>query len=180
MELETIRGLLTVQSGIYSYLKDDKVENKARGFMVSSVDLEAIENRLELEGVVDKKRKPVAFREALLKKVPEAWKQAAFGFDGSPNPSPSIELVLRTFMTAGQAVASLDRFDLIGRWAEVPKKMTVHTPGPKRRSWTLQTAMATPSVYSECTGPMRARKPRAAMSLCRPHRAGRRAISMPQ
>jgi len=105
MELETIRGLLTVQSGIYSYLKDDKVENKARGFMVSSVDLEAIENRLELEGVVDKKRKPIAFREALLKKVPEAWKQAAFGFDGSPNPSPSIELVLRTFMTRTEKAA---------------------------------------------------------------------------
>ena len=36
-------------------------------------------------------------------------------------------------MTAGQAVASRDRFDLIGRWAYVPKNMKVHTPGPKRR-----------------------------------------------
>jgi hypothetical protein len=34
-EGETIHGLLTVQSGIYSYLKGDKVENKARGFMIS-------------------------------------------------------------------------------------------------------------------------------------------------
>jgi hypothetical protein len=52
--------------------------------------------------VIDKKRKVIAFREALLKKVPKAWQQAAFGPDGSVNPSPSIELVLRTFMTAGK------------------------------------------------------------------------------
>jgi hypothetical protein len=37
------------------------------------------------------------------------------------------------FITAGSAVASRDRFDLIGRWANVPKKLSVHTPGPKRR-----------------------------------------------
>ena len=41
--------------------------------------------------------------------------------------------MLRIFMTAGAAVASRDRFELIGRWAVVPKKLTVHTPGPKRR-----------------------------------------------
>lgn len=36
-------------------------------------------------------------------------------------------------MTAGAAVASRDRFALMGRWAHVPKKLSVHTPGPKRR-----------------------------------------------
>jgi hypothetical protein len=129
-ELEKVTDLLTVQSGIYSYRKGDEIENKARGFTVSSVDLQAIENRLELEEVADKM---IAFREVLLDKVPAAWRQAAFKPDGTINPAPSIELVLRTFMTARQAVASRDRFDLIGRWAEVPKKMNVHTPGPKRR-----------------------------------------------
>jgi hypothetical protein len=163
-EREEIRGLLTAQSGIYSYIKKSEktrrleaafargetgisaedvrasqqedrllVENKARGFALSSVDLEAIENRMELEGVPDKKRKMLAFREALLTKVPEAWRQAAINPDRSINPSPAIGLTLRTFMSAGLAVASRDRFDLIGRWADVPKKMNVHTPGPKRR-----------------------------------------------
>jgi hypothetical protein len=84
-ELEEVRDLLTVQSGVYSYTKDDKIENKTRGFAAGSVatlgiardpaefpereardvgklggggkaiDLEAIENRLALEGVSDKK-----------------------------------------------------------------------------------------------------------------------------
>ena len=30
-------------------------------------------------------------------------------------------------------MASRDQFDLIGRWANVPKRLAVHTPGPKRR-----------------------------------------------
>jgi hypothetical protein len=76
----------------------------------------------------------VAFREALLTKVPAAWRQP-LSLDGMTinEASQSIELVLRTFMTAGSAAASWDRFDLIGRWANVPKRMRVHTPGPKRR-----------------------------------------------
>ncbi len=98
------------------------------------MDLETIESRLEQEGIPDKKRKMLAFREVLLNKVPAAWKQAALNNDGTINvASPAIDLTLRTFMTAGSAVAGKARFDLIGRWAEVPKKMNVHTPGPKRR-----------------------------------------------
>jgi hypothetical protein len=60
---------------------------------------------------------------------------AAGGFqaDGSKSPSPEIVLMLRTFMTAGAAVASFNQFDLIGRWANVPKRLALHTPGPKRR-----------------------------------------------
>jgi hypothetical protein len=88
---------------------------------------------MPLEGVPEKKRKMVAFREALLTKVPHAWRQPAI-VDGEPNQEAlAIELVLRTFMTAGSAVASKERFDLIGRWADVPKQMRVSTPGPKRR-----------------------------------------------
>jgi hypothetical protein len=90
-------------------------------------------NRLELEGVPDKRLKMVSFREALLDKVPKAWQQAVFNSEGGINPSPEIVLMLRTFMTAGAAVASRERFDLIGRWANVPKRLAVHTPGPKRR-----------------------------------------------
>jgi hypothetical protein len=67
-------------------------------------------------------------------KVPNAWRQPILNPDGSINAAAKeIELVLRTFMTAGSAVASRDRFDLIGRWANVPKRMRVSTPGPKRR-----------------------------------------------
>ena len=49
-----MRDLLTVQSGVYSYIKGDKTENKTRGFSAGSVatmsdlDLEAISNRMEL------------------------------------------------------------------------------------------------------------------------------------
>jgi hypothetical protein len=124
---------------VYSYTKDGKIENKTRGFAAGNVaamggtDLEAIERRMELEGVPDKARKMLTFREALLNKVPDAWRQAAFNADGSVNPSPEIVLMLRTFKTAGAAVQSLNQFDLIGRWANVPKKLSVHTPGPKRR-----------------------------------------------
>jgi hypothetical protein len=75
-ELEKVSDLLTVQSGIYSYKdKDGEVENKSRGFMASSVDLDAIESRLEPEGIPEKKHKMIAFREALLTKVPAAWRQ---------------------------------------------------------------------------------------------------------
>jgi hypothetical protein len=132
-EREEVKGLLTVQSGVYSYVKAGKPVNMSRGYMAGSVDLEAIEKRLEREGVPDKVRKMVAFREALLTKVPNAWRQPVVK-DGAINEaSQKIELKLRTFMTAGSAVASRYRFLLIGRWALVPKKMTVHTPGPKRR-----------------------------------------------
>ena len=137
--MEKVNDLLTVQSGVYSYLKGEKIDNKTRGFAAGNgaamggADLEAIERRMELEGVPDKARKMLTFREALLDKVPAAWRQAAFKPDGSVNLSPEIILMLRTFITAGAAVASRDRFDLIGRWANVPKKLSVHTPGPKRR-----------------------------------------------
>jgi hypothetical protein len=45
---------------------------------------------------------------------------------------------ITTNNTGGRAAdsatnASRDRFDLMGRWANVPKKLAVHTPGPKRR-----------------------------------------------
>lgn len=133
-ERDEVKGLLTVQSGVYSYTKAGKITNMSRGYMAGSVDLDDIEKRLEQEGVPQKIRKMVAFREALLTKVPNAWRQEVVNPDGTINKaSQSIELVLRTFMTAGSAVASRDRFDLIGRWANVPKKMKVHTPGPKRR-----------------------------------------------
>jgi hypothetical protein len=136
---EVVHDLLTVQSGVYSYLEGEEIDNKTRGFAAGNVvsmgdaDLEAIERRMELEGVPVQVRKMMTFREALLKKVPDAWKQAAFKADGTVNGSPEIVLMLRTFKTAGAAVASLNQFDLIGRWASVPKKLSVHTPGPKRR-----------------------------------------------
>jgi hypothetical protein len=130
-ELEKVNDLLTMQSGVYSYTNDDKIENKTRGFAAGNVasmgiardpaefpkrgardvgklgwsegeaDLEAIESRLELEGIPDKKRKMLTFREALLNKVPDAWRQATFKPDGSKSPSPEIVLMLQTFMTAG-------------------------------------------------------------------------------
>jgi hypothetical protein len=36
-ELEEVHDLLTVQSGVYSYMKGDKIENKTRGFSAGSV-----------------------------------------------------------------------------------------------------------------------------------------------
>jgi hypothetical protein len=132
-EVETVHDLLTVQSGIYSSRKGDNAANKSRGFNMGSVDLTVIEARLEKEGVPDIKRKMMAFREMLITKVPAAWKHAAINPDGKVNQAPTIGMTLRTFMTAGSAVASLERFELIGRWADVPKNMNVHTPGPKRR-----------------------------------------------
>jgi hypothetical protein len=102
---------------VYSYLMEGgKIENKTRGFAAGNVatmneaDLEAIENRMELEGVLDKKRKMLSFREALLNKAPDAWRRPAFNADGSVNPSPEIILILRTLMTAGAAVASSHQF----------------------------------------------------------------------
>jgi hypothetical protein len=154
-EVEKVDNLLTVQSGVYSYTKGDKIENKRRGFAAGNVanmgeaDLEAIEHRMELEGVPDKARKMLTFREALLNKVPAAGQQAAFNADGSVNLSREIVLMLRTFKTAGAAVASLNQFDLIGRWTNVPKKLSVHTPGPKRRLLT-PTTTAMRSACSEC------------------------------
>jgi hypothetical protein len=54
--------------------------------------------------------------------------------DGKINEaSQTIELTLRTFMSTGSAVASRKSFELIGRWAYVPRRVNVHTPGPKRR-----------------------------------------------
>jgi hypothetical protein len=161
-EIKKVRGLATFQSGIYSY-KDDggeeaqrlveayergeagiseeayraaqrgKITNMSRGFSAGSVDVDEIERRLEEEGVPLKERRMVALREVLLTKGPNAWRQPAIK-DGKINPaSQSIELTLRTFMTAGSAVASRRQFELMGRWANVPRRVNVHTPGPKRR-----------------------------------------------
>ncbi len=110
--------------------------------------LRRLKNRLALEGVSDKKLKMVSFREALLNKVPDAWRQAVFNPDGSVNLSPEIVLMLRTFKTAGAAVASRDQFDLIGRWANVPKRLAVHTPvadtgGLRRRRGVTRVAVNT-------------------------------------
>jgi hypothetical protein len=106
-ELAEVHGLATFQSGIYTYKKGDKITNMSRGFSAGSVDVDAIEKRLEQEGVPLKERKMIALREALLTKGPHAWRQPVINPDGTINEaSQSIELVLRTFMTAGSAVAS--------------------------------------------------------------------------
>jgi hypothetical protein len=162
-ELEEARELLTVQSGVYSYTKDDKIENKTRGFAAGSVatmgiardpaafpereardvgklgggeeaiDLEVIENRLALKGVSDKKLKMVSFREALLNKVPDAWRQAVFNPDGNVNPSPEIVLNAADFQDGGRGCGEPRSIRFNRKVGNVPKRLAVHTPGPKRR-----------------------------------------------
>lgn len=129
---------------------------------------------MELEGVPDKKIKMMSFREALLKKVPDAWRQAAFKPDGSVNTSPEIVLMLRTFMTAGAAIASRDRFDLIGRWADVPKKLSVHTPGPKRRLLTPEDCDGDEEYVAKLYCSMPEGTLEGATSWCRPRPRGQR------
>jgi len=61
------------------------------------------------------------------RKIYPAW---AAPFDlGNPY---HLEIPMRTFITAGAAVASKDRFRLIGRWSEIRRRIDIHTFGVKR------------------------------------------------
>jgi len=51
---------------------------------------------------------------------------------GEDEASQFIHFKLNTYVTAGAACASRDRFKLIGRWADVERQINIHSPGAKR------------------------------------------------
>ena len=132
-EVVPVEQLATFQSGVYTYKEGNKITNMSRGFSAGAVDTDEVERRLEREGVPLKARKMIALREALLTKGPHAWRQPVIKNGELNREAMEIELTLRKFMSAGDAVASRKAFELIGRWAYVPRRVNVHTPGPKRR-----------------------------------------------
>jgi hypothetical protein len=66
--------------------------------------------------------------------VIEAWRNYALGPRISPEETKplSIPVLMRSYITAGAACASLKRFELMGRWAEIERRQDIHSLGVKR------------------------------------------------
>jgi hypothetical protein len=111
-EYERMKGGGFLQSGVY-YLEhySGEMKDRTRGA-----------NKQNLLYVKD-------FKELFLNEVIPAWE--TFDFDAG-DTRLSLLMRVRTFVTAGAACASLKRFRLLGRWAEVERWQDIHTLGVKR------------------------------------------------
>jgi hypothetical protein len=101
-EMREIHGLLCIQSGIYS----SEETTKTRGMRPESLETESI-----------------SMRELLMQKVPAGWRDPT---------CPCVEFRQKEYITAGSAVASRNRFRIIGRWGMKPRSLDVHGVGLKR------------------------------------------------
>jgi hypothetical protein len=109
-EASEVHDLLCLQSGVYS----SREMTKTRGMRPET---------LKDEGI--------SMRDMLMQKVLPAWRAStADPFD--PTTWPSVEFLQKEYVTAGSAVASRKRFELIGRWGLKPRKIDVHGIGLKR------------------------------------------------
>ena len=64
--------------------------------------------------------------------VSSAWKKTCDRHKRRDYGGPSFTYEIRRYISAGEAVASDERFKIIGRWADVPREINVLKPGPKR------------------------------------------------
>jgi hypothetical protein len=108
-EASEVHDLLCLQSGVYSSAE----MTKTRGMKPEN---------LKDEGI--------SMREMLMQKVLPAWRKPFDPFDETT--WPYIEFLQKEYVTAGSAVASRKRFELIGRWGLKPRKIDVHGIGLKR------------------------------------------------
>jgi hypothetical protein len=65
----------------------------------------------------------ISLRELLMQKVLVAWRDPT---------CPCVEFRQKEYVTAGSAVASRNRFRIIGRWGMRPRSLDVHGVGLKR------------------------------------------------
>jgi hypothetical protein len=108
-EASEVHDLLCLQSGVYSSAE----MTKTRGMKPEN---------LKGEGI--------SVREMLLQKVLPAWRKPSDPFDEAT--WPYVEFLQKEYVTAGSAIASRERFELIGRWGLKPRKIDVHGIGLKR------------------------------------------------
>jgi hypothetical protein len=101
-EASEIRGLLCIHSGVYS----SEETTKTRGMRPENLEDESI-----------------SLRELLMQKVLAAWRDPT---------CPPVEFLQKEYVTAGSAVASRNRFRIIGRWGMKPRSLDVHGVGLKR------------------------------------------------
>jgi len=69
----------------------------------------------------------MSLKEFFTEHVLSGWRKP-----GQDETSRFIHFKLNTYVTAGAACASRDRFKLIGRWAAVERQINIHSPGAKR------------------------------------------------
>jgi hypothetical protein len=106
-------GGMFLQSGVYTFLKGSG-ENvtKMRGVDIRNLTL------------------GISMREFLLEKTLPEWKRLVDNED--EDDLPSVETNQHTYMTAGSAVATRQRFQVCGRWADTNRRLEVHEVGLKR------------------------------------------------
>ena len=114
-EFARLGGGMFLQSGMYTLVElDGKMTVKTRGVNPVNVLLAKQSN----------------LREYLVDNVLPQWRKAIIKDDKSTHPK--LPIALRTYVTAGAAVASPRRFKIIGRWADCVRDIDIHTIGRKR------------------------------------------------
>jgi hypothetical protein len=101
-EASEIRGLLCIHSGVYS----SEETTKTRGMRPENLEDDSI-----------------SLRELLMQKALAAWRDPT---------RPRVDFLQKEYVTAGSAVASRNRFRIIGRWGMKPRSLNVHGVGLKR------------------------------------------------
>jgi hypothetical protein len=119
------QGLIAIQSGVYSYLKPGKDaafidETKTRGYRPGQFY------------TTEK-----SSRQWMLDEVLPLWEKASDPANGrmfDASDYPALIKPYRTFVTAGSACASRERWNLCGYWLYGEREINVHDPGPSKRS----------------------------------------------
>jgi hypothetical protein len=112
-EFERMAGGFFLQSGVYCIVhKSGKTKDRTRAAN-------------PMEFII---KKPL--KELMLNEVLPEWRRVLNGDD--EDGAYRLEIKLRTYITAGAACASDDRFKLIGRWAEISRWVDIHNTGTKR------------------------------------------------
>jgi hypothetical protein len=110
-EFERMQGGFFLQSGVYCVIHKNGVpKNRTRG----------------ADPMKFLFKKPL--KELMVDDVLPEWKRVLEGDKGHYQ----LKIELKTYITAGAACASPERFKLIGRWARIERYVDIHNTGAKR------------------------------------------------
>jgi hypothetical protein len=115
-EMNRLGGGMYLQSGLYVNFKPDGEAKDVKTRGVNSANV-----------AFGKQKGMRAFLES---RVLPQWRKVLD--TETADAAPSLTIPLRTYITAGGAIASRVRFRLIGRWAETERAIDIHTIGVKR------------------------------------------------
>jgi len=131
-EFKKIKGGMFLQSGYYTYLDDDgKTVTKLRGTRKAHIsktrDSALGPTKIDMHDFLIEKVL-AAWRAPVEPEIVERWMR---GEDVSEY-HPTVDIFQNTYVTAGSALSSRDRWKLAGRWATLARKTRVHDIGVKR------------------------------------------------